>query len=226
VLTGAGRGFCAGADLQGLSNISQGTRERTEVGDLAADPGDAGMEDGYRQAYTYLTSIRKPIIAAINGACAGMALPIALSCDIRFASDQAVFTVAFPRRGLIAEWGVSWLLPRVVGTAHALDLILSGRKIDAQEAERMGVVNKTVPADELMKHTYEYARELAQSSSPASMQISKRQVWEALGEPLGAAHDKAVRLMGESFNRPDFAEGVKSFMERRAPDFPRIKGTD
>jgi enoyl-CoA hydratase/carnithine racemase len=222
ILTGAGRGFCAGADLQGLSAISEGGRERVTVDDLDADPGDDTMDRGHRVGYTYLTSVRKPIIAAINGPCAGMALPISLCCDLRFASDRAVFAVAFPQRGLIAEWGVSWLLPRVVGTGHALDLIMSGRKIDAQEAERMGLVNKTLPHDDLIKYVKEYARNLAENSSPASMQISKRQVYEALQEPLAEAHDKAVRLMGESFSRPDFAEGVKSFLERRPPSFPRV----
>ncbi len=223
VLTGAGRGFCSGADLRGLSAISAGTRKRVEVGDLAADPGDPEMDPGYRETYTYLTSVRKPIIAAINGPCAGMAVPISLCCDLRYASERAVFTVAFPRRGLVAEWGVSWFLPRLVGTAHALDLILSGRKIDAREAERIGLVNRTLPHDELLEHVYEYIGELAQTCSPTSLQIAKRQVYEALHEPLSAAHEKAVRLMVESFSRPDFQEGVQSFLERRPPRFPRVK---
>jgi enoyl-CoA hydratase/carnithine racemase len=223
VLTGAGRGFCAGADLQGLSSLSQGERTRTDTSDLSANPGDAEMDEGFRATYTYLMSIRKPIIAAINGPCAGMALPISLSCDLRFASDRAVFTVAFPQRGLVAEWGVSWLLPRQVGTAQALDMILSGRKVDAHEAERMGLVNRTLPHDDLAKHVAEYARNLAERCSPASMQIAKRQVYEALQEPLGEAHAKAVKLMGESFSRPDFKEGVQSFLDRRPPRFPRVK---
>ena len=222
VLTGAGRGFCAGADLQGLSALSAGSRERVAADELSADPGDPEMDEGHRATYTYLTSLRKPVIAAINGACAGMAVPISLCCDLRFASDSAVFTVAFPRRGLVAEWGISWFLPRVVGVAHALDLILSGRKIDAREAERIGLVNRTLPQDELMKHVYEYVGELAQTCSPASMQIAKRQVYEALQEPLSVAHEKAARLMVESFSRPDFKEGVQSFLERRPPSFPRV----
>ena len=225
VITGAGRGFCAGADMRGLQSLSEGGDfgSRGSEAAASAEPGQDDMEEGFRGAYSYLMSVRKPIIAAINGACAGMALPIALCCDLRFASDRAVFAVAFPQRGLIAAWGVSWLLPRVVGTGHALDLIMSGRKIDAQEAERMGLVNKTLPHDDLIKYVKEYARNLAENSSPASMQISKRQVYEALQEPLAEAHDKAVRLMGESFSRPDFAEGVKSFLERRPPAFPRVK---
>lgn len=223
VITGEGRGFCAGADLQGLSNLSEGKGARSSGGDLTANPGDPEMEEGFRGTYTYLMSVRKPIIAAINGPCAGMAVPIALSTDIRFASDRAVFSTAFSRRGLIAEWGINWLLPRVVGSAHALDLIISGRKIDASEAERMGLVNKVIPHDELMEYVYDYARELAANCSPASMQIMKRQVYEGLSEPLSESHSKAVKLMLESFDRPDFKEGVKSFLQKRPPEFNRIK---
>lgn len=223
VITGEGRGFCAGADLQGLSNLSEGKRMGSDSSGLAADPGDPEMDEGFRATYTYLMSVRKPIIAAINGPCAGMAVPIALSTDLRFASDRAVFSTAFSRRGLIAEWGISWLLPRVVGTAHALDLIMSGRKIDAAEAERMGLVNKVIPHDDLMGHVYEYANEMAANCSPASMQVMKRQVYEGLGEPLSESHGKAVKLMFESFERPDFKEGVKSFLQKRPPEFNRIK---
>jgi len=223
VLTGAGRGFCAGADMNNLAAISDGGGMGSRAPDeLAADPGDAEMAEGFRGNYSYLTSLRKPIVAAINGACAGMALPIALYCDVRFASDRAVFTTAFVRRGLIAEWGVSWLLPRLVGPGHAMDLLLSGRKFDGAEAERIGLVNRVLPHDDLLKHTIEYAREMAESCSPTSMQIMKRQVYEALHEDLGNAQDKAFRLMLESFPREDFKEGVQSFMEKRKPRFPRL----
>ena len=222
IVTGAGRGFCAGADLQGLSAISAGERSRTEVADLDAEPGDAGMNAGFRAAYTFLMSVRKPIIAAINGPCAGMALPIALSCDLRFASDRAVFTVAFPHRGLVAEWGISWLLPRVVGTGHALDLILSGRKVDAAEAERIGLVNRTVPHDELLPTVRDYVMDLAENVSPASMQVMKRQVWTSLQRELGDAMDEAIHEMRKSFDRPDFKEGVESYVQKRSPKFPRV----
>ncbi len=222
ILTGAGRGFCAGADLKGLQAISGGRRASGAPDELAADPGDPEMGESFRGAYTYLLSIRKPIIAAINGPCAGMAVPIALFCDMRFASDRAVFTTAFSQRGLIAEWGVSWILPRLVGPAHAMDLLLSARKIDALEAERIGLVNRTLPHDELLPFVRDYATELATRCSPASMAIMKQEVYRHLTETLGDAHDDAVRLMRESFNRPDFKEGVASFLEKRPPKFQRI----
>ena len=222
VITGAGRGFCAGADLKGLQAISVGERGARADDALAADPGDPAMGEGFRKHYSYLLSVRKPVIAAINGPCAGMALPIALFCDLRFASESATFTTAFVRRGLIAEWGLSWTLPRLVGTAHALDLLLSGRVIDAREAERIGLVNRVIPGDKLVAHCVDYVRELAASSSPASMQVMKRQVYQQLTRELGPSQDEAVQLMVESFSRPDFKEGVQSFLERRPPKFPRV----
>lgn len=222
VITGAGRGFCAGADLKGLQAITVGERAALVADELAADPGDPAMGEGFRKHHAYLTSVRKPVIAAINGPCAGMAVPIAVFCDLRFASETATFTTAFARRGLIAEWGLSWTLPRLVGTAHALDLLFSGRVIDAREAERIGLVNRVIPGDKLVAYCQDYVRELAASCSPASMQVMKRQVYQQLTRELGPSHDEAVQLMVESFSRPDFKEGVQSFVERRPPKFPRI----
>jgi enoyl-CoA hydratase/carnithine racemase len=223
VLTGAGRGFCAGADLKGLQAITVGERERTGASSaLAADPGDSGMGESFRKHYSYLMSVRKPILAAINGPCAGMAMPIALFCDLRFAGESATFTTAFVRRGLIAEWGLAWTLPRLIGSAHALDLLLSGRKIDAREAERIGLVNRVLADEKLVPHCVDYVRELAANSSPASMTVMKRQVYQQLTRELGPACDEAVSLMVESFSRPDFKEGVQSFLERRPPKFPRV----
>jgi enoyl-CoA hydratase/carnithine racemase len=224
ILTGAGRGFCAGADLQGLNALSAGEGRPGGGGPrLESDPGDPSMRPSYGAGYTFLAALRKPVLAAINGPCAGMAVPMSLFCDLRFASDRATFTTAFVRRGLIAEWGISWALPRLVGPAHAMDLILSGRKIDAAEATRMGLVNRVVAHDDLLKVAREYVADLAQSCSPASMMVMKQQVWRDLEEPLSHAHAQAVRLMGESFGRPDFREGVRSFLEKRPPKFPRVK---
>jgi enoyl-CoA hydratase/carnithine racemase len=222
VITGAGRGFCAGADLNDLRSITEGRGLGDTPAELAADPGDASMGESFRGNYTYLLSVRKPIIAAVNGPVAGMAIPIALACDLRFASDRASFTTSFPRRGLIAEWGVSWLLPRVVGSAHALDLLLSARKVDAEEAERLGLVNRVLPHDELLPFVRRYVEELAANCSPASMAIIKRQIYQHWTSELGPAEREAVRLMLESFQRPDFREGVVSFLEKRPPRFRRL----
>jgi enoyl-CoA hydratase/carnithine racemase len=223
VLTGAGRGFCAGADLKRLEGISEGIRATSAPAGLAADPGDPDVGDSFRGTYTYLMSIRKPIVAAINGPCAGMAVPISLCCDLRYASDRAVFTTAFAQRGLIAEWGLAWLLPRLVGPAHALDLCFSSRKVDAAEAERIGLVNRVVPHDGLLPFVRAWAEHVAATCSPTSIRIMKRQVYQNLTDSLGQAEKESIRLMIESFDRPDFREGVRSFLEKRAPRFERVK---
>ena len=186
-----GRGFCAGADLNDLKAITEGGRQAEPPAALAADPGDAAMT-AFRGSYTYIASIRKPVIAAINGPVAGMAVPIVLACDLRFASDRASFTTSFSRRGLVAEWGVSWLLPRLVGTAHALDLLFSARRIDADEAARIGLVNRVLPHDELLPAVRAYVEDLAANCSPASMAIMKRQVWQHWTAGLDAAEQEAV----------------------------------
>ena len=126
------------------------------------------------------------------------------------------------RDRLIGEWGISWLLPRLVGPAHALDLMFSSRRVDAEEACRIGLVNRVIPHDELMEKTREYCEELAANCSPASMMIMKRQVYQQLTESLGPSEKEAVQLMVESFKRPDFREGVRSFLEKRPPAFPRV----
>src|SRR4029453_4485578 len=198
VVTGAGAGFCAGADLNDLKAITEGGRQAEPPAALAADPGDAAMTS-FRGSYTYIASIRKPVIAAINGPVAGMAVPIVLACDLRFASDRASFTTSFSRRGLVAEWGVSWLLPRLVGTAHALDLLFSARRIDAAGAARIGLVNRVPPPAGPLPFLRPHAEGLAAHSSPTLMAMMKRQVGQPWTAELDAAEQEAVRLMLESF---------------------------
>jgi enoyl-CoA hydratase/carnithine racemase len=222
VLTGAGRGFCAGADLQGLKAIGEG-KSYGEGANLEASPGDPGMAPNFSGPYAYLFSVRKPVIAAVNGPCAGLGVAVMCFADVRFASDRAVFSTAFSRRGLIAEWGVGWTLPRLVGHSHALDLLFSARRIDAAEAERIGLVNKTLPHDELLPFVRAYVKDLADNVSPTSMAVIKRQVYTRLEAELGPSLEESIRLMSESFRRPDFPEGVSSYLEKRPPKFPRIK---
>jgi enoyl-CoA hydratase/carnithine racemase len=172
--------------------------------------------------YTWLLAVSKPVIAAINGPIAGMAVPIALCCDLRFMAADAPMLTAFSQRGLIGEWGISWLLPRLVGTGRALDLMFSPRRVTGAEAAAMGVVNLALPAEEVMPHSIRYVQELAAKCSPTSLAIMKRQVYEQLTTTLGPAEKEARQLMVESFGRPDFKEGVASFMEKRPPQFGRL----
>ena len=226
LLTGAGRGFCAGADMARLQATSEGkTRSSVEWNSADAKPGDFDMMgEDYRLGHAYLMATRKPIVAAINGPCAGLGFVIALLCDIRFASDRAVFTTAFAQRGLVAEHGISWILPRLIGPAHAMDILLSGRKFDGAEAERIGVVNRTIEHDRLLDHARDYLTTLATHSAPRSLQIMKHQVYKHLDAPLGDAMRESLRLMNESLQRADFKEGVASYVDKRAPRFERIRG--
>jgi enoyl-CoA hydratase/carnithine racemase len=224
VITGAGRGFCAGADMNRLSAVSAGEYSADAVPDyLASDAGDPSFgDDLHAGTYTYLMSVPKPVIAAINGPVAGMAVPIVLACDLRFMAADAVLLTAFAQRGLVAEWGISWLLPRLVGTAVSLDLLFSSRKITGTEAAALGLVNAALPRDQVLAHAKDYVRGLAATSSPTSMAIMKRQVYQQLHAGLLGAEREARELMLESFGRPDFREGVLSFTDRRQPAFARL----
>ncbi|MET9249812.1 enoyl-CoA hydratase-related protein [Nonomuraea sp. NPDC003709] len=206
VVTGAGKGFCSGADFKALAAIQNGTY------DVEPDP----------RPNTFPTTIGKPIIAAVNGACAGLGMVHALVCDLVFTAADAKWTTAFPRRGLIAEYGLSWVLPRLMGQQRAMDVLLSGRVFTGAEAYELGLVNRVVPGEGLLSEAQAYARELAAYSSPASMAVIKRQVWHDWDATLEDSAKAAVQEMMASFDRPDFAEGVASFLERRPPNFPPL----
>jgi enoyl-CoA hydratase/carnithine racemase len=224
ILTGAGRGFCAGADLQSLDTLSSGGKATLEdvEKDLASrfeGPRRDDTVSDFRKTYSYFPAISKPIIAALNGPTVGLGLVISLYCDLRFASDQAKFSTAFSRRGLIAEYGISWMLPRLVGLGNALDLLYSARLVDAAEALRMGLVNRVIPQASFMDEVRAYAKELATMVSPRSMRIIKRQVYHGLFQSLGEAIDTANTELLQSFRSEDFKEGVAHFLEKRAPAF-------
>lgn len=223
LLTGAGRGFCAGADMARLQATTEG-KTRSSVEYEATDkPGDFDMMgEDYRLGHAYLMATRKPIVAAVNGPCAGLGFVIAMLCDIRFASDRAVFTTSFAHRGLVAEHGVSWILPRLIGPANAMDVLLSGRKFDGAEAERLGVVNRTIEHDCLLDHTRDYLKTLATRSAPRSLQTMKHQVYKHLDAPLGDALRESMGLMEAALTHADFKEGVASYVEKRPPRFARI----
>jgi enoyl-CoA hydratase/carnithine racemase len=222
ILTGAGRGFCAGADMSLLSTVAaQGLDEagRAYAVRNAGNGGVAGTRADFQKKYSYFPAIQKPVIAAINGPVVGLGLVIALYCDIRFASEGAKFSTAFARRGLIAEYGLAWMLPRLIGHANALDLLFSARMVDAAEAFRMGLANQVFPQDVFTAKVYEYAKDLASNVSPRSLRVIKKQVYEAMFQPLGEAFTAAEHEMLESLKSQDFKEGVAHFLQKRPPVF-------
>ncbi|WP_439619302.1 enoyl-CoA hydratase [Hyphomonas sp.] len=220
VITGAGRGFCAGADMNHLQDIQGDTDAGTKSATAGVErPTPTGLEKIYDGRFGYLYACPKPIIAAINGPCAGIGLIFALFTDLRFTTDDAKFTTAFAQRGLVAEHGIGWLLPRLVGEANALDLLFTARVFKGNEAADLGLVNKSLPAAELMPHVQELATFLATQVSPRSVAVMKRQVRAAYFQSYTESLAEADAEMAASFTTFDFREGVASFVERRAPAF-------
>ena len=222
VVTGAGRGFCAGADMGLLQKIQTGERtSETKTEEISLPPARAGLDVSkhYGGRFGYLFSVPKPIIAAINGACAGLGFVFPLYCDLRFASTEARFTTAFAQRGLIAEHGISWLLPRLIGSARSLDVLLSARKFDGAEAERMGLVQQAFPQETFLQQVLAYARNLADTVSPRSMAVMKAQIWASAFQSFNESLEVANAEMAKSFGTEDFKEGVAHFVEKRAARF-------
>ncbi|MFU8815981.1 MAG: enoyl-CoA hydratase/isomerase family protein [Pseudomonadales bacterium] len=217
VITGNGRAFSAGLDLQVLADINEQQTAPTTGGD------DANALPGI---FSYLLEVPKPVIAAVNGVAAGGGLILALMSDLRFASSAASFTTVFLKRGLIAEHGSSWILPRLMGVSRALDLLWMSERIDAEEALSVGLVDRVTEPEALIDTACDYISRLAAAVPPAAMAETKRLVYRH----LGSGYREALREAEESQNRfvvaPDAIEGARSFMEKRPPRFGRLGSGD
>lgn len=214
ILTGAGKGFCAGADLALLSDVID--KKPEPYPDYEQRPGTPA---GFQRAHSYFPSLTKPVIAAVNGAAAGLGFIYPLYCDLRYASQTARFSTAFSRRGLIAEYGIAWILPRLIGAANAMDLMLSARLIDADEALRMGLVNAVYPDEGFLERVQTYARDLANNVSPRSMAVLKRQMYNGMYQTLDQSLEMSEAEMRLAFESEDFREGLAHFFEKRPPEF-------
>jgi enoyl-CoA hydratase/carnithine racemase len=203
VVTGAGKAFCTGGDGAKLDEIA----------------GSGDVRPTTKRPYWFPLQIGKPVIGAINGAAAGIGLQIALFTDVRIASDKARFSTFFARLGLVAEMGLSWILPRLVGAARAADLLFSARMVGAEEALAMGIVNQVVPHEQLLDEARAYAARLIETSSPWSMRTMKAQLYADLTGTVGEAYERAVNLADQSVLRGDFREGLKALAEKRGPNF-------
>ncbi|MDX6742758.1 enoyl-CoA hydratase-related protein [Actinocorallia sp. A-T 12471] len=204
VVTGAGRGFCAGADLAVLEQGAEAIRSFLPP-----------AEDMPRLAF----ALSKPVVAAINGHAVGIGFAYALGSDVRFAAKGAKLATAFSRLGLVAEYGLSYQLPRLIGLAHATDLLLSGRTIDAAEALSLGLVNRVVEPEELLPAAIAYAADMAENCAPSSLATIKRQVYGDLDRAEPEALALTLDLMNASFGGPDLAEALRARGEKRKPVF-------
>jgi len=205
IVTGAGRGFCAGADMGMLKKLISGEHP---------------PPDGVRADYQTEPAVPKPVIAAINGPCVGLGLARALYCDLRFLTRGTSLSTAFARRGLPAEDALAWLVPRIVGWARGLDLLLSARTVTDEEALQLGLVNQVV--DDALEAAMAYARDMVTNCSPASLREIKRQIWGGANATLADANTRADELLMQAFSRPDLAESVSAFLEKRPPNFPPL----
>jgi enoyl-CoA hydratase/carnithine racemase len=211
-----GNAFCAGADLQALEGHSERGQYDAGTPDDIAEPG-YGVDPAFDATFAYHFGVGKPVIAAINGAAAGVGLVLAAYADLRFCVHGAKFTAAHGRFNFPAEYGLSWLLPRIVGLTHANDILLSSRVFTAEEAMGMGFLNRLVPADQLMAEVMAYARNLATTVAPGSARETKRQVYRDLHRDAASAVRDAEALLVEMSKTPDYKEGVKAWMEKRPP---------
>ncbi len=225
IVTGAGKGYCAGADMNMLQGLQEGGGAGNSDAGVEADDGrlrvavDASLPAAFRGEYSYPLGLHKPVIAAVNGIAVGLGLSYMLYYDMRIASERARFGTIFSRRGLVAEHGSAWLLPKLIGMHNACDLLYSGRIVTADEAQRMGLINRVVAHDALLSTVRDVATEMATLCSPRSIRLMKRQLYGDLFVDLGASIHEADTEMVASFTTADFKEGVASFVQRRPPQF-------
>ena len=220
VLTGSGNTFCIGADPKALAGYVEAEHYDPALSAEAANPG-YGVRPEFDADMAWQLGMRTPMIAAVNGACAGIAVALAGFCDLRFAVAGAKVTTAAPKLGLPAEYGLSWILPRLIGMTHSTDVLLSGRVVLAEELERMGFFNAVLAAEEFESHVSDYACRMA-AMSPTAVSTAKRQLWaDVLHSDPRAAVEESKALIGTLMNEPDYAEGVAAFLEKRTPRFTR-----
>jgi enoyl-CoA hydratase/carnithine racemase len=216
IVTGAGRGFCAGADLEGGGDTFRG-------GDDAAE----GHRDGGGQFTLRLFDSRKPVIAAINGPAVGVGATMTLAMDVRLAADDAKLGFVFARRGIVPEACSSWFLPRIVGISRAMEWVATGRVFDAGEALEAGLVRSVHEPDELLPAAYALAREIADNAAPVSVALARQMLWRMLGasSPMEAHRVDSQAMVSRGKSR-DVQEGVAAFLEKRPAQFPDQVSTD
>ncbi len=218
VVTGVGERFCVGGDSEALSgHVTKGGYDRG-LADDAAEPG-YGVAEEFDAPFACHFGLSKPIVAAVNGAAAGIGMALAAFCDLRFASIGAKFTTAHGKLGLPAEYGLSWILPRLMGTGRAMDVLLTSRVMLAEEALTAGLVNRVVPAPDLVDETVAYLDDLIRTVSGESLRATRTQIYRDLHRSAAESVSESVDLMDDHMRHPDYREGVQAFIEKRPPEF-------
>jgi len=221
VVTGAGRQFCVGADFKALDHYSESDKDYVESFKTLelATPG-YGVRPDYDHELIWHWGLSKPVIAAINGACAGIAVALVAFCDLRYAVEGAKLTTVAPKLGLPAEYGLSWILPRIVGLTHTADILLTGRVFTSEEALKMGFLNATYPAEEFEARVMQVAKDMARTVSPAAAKLAKRQIYaEILSHDVGGALEESKVLIGQQMKHDDFNEALAAMKDKRSPEF-------
>ena len=218
VVTGKGRGFCVGGDAEALQGHAKKGGYDPGTPKTMATPG-YGVDERFEASFAYHFGLQKPILAAVNGPAAGVGLALACFTDLRFAAAGARFTTAHGKLNLPAEYGLSWLLPRMVGLTRANELLLSSRVFTAEEALAMGLVNDVLPPDQVLDHTLAYARDLIGKVAPNSLRQTRWQIYRDLHRDVAGAVVDSESLLDEMMREPDYAEGVAAFLEKRPPNW-------
>lgn len=218
VVNGAGKRFSVGGDSQALEGHSERGGYDRGLSDEQATPG-YGLHPDFDQPFAAHFGLSKPIIAAVHGAAAGIGLALVAFCDLRFAAEGTKFTTAHGKLGLPAEYGLSWMLPRIMGTTRAMEILLTSRVFLADEALELGFLNKVVAEDELLPYVRSYAERLARSVAPTSLQETRRQVYLDMHRPVGDSITESMRLLNEMMSTPEYRQGVQALVEKRPPNF-------
>jgi enoyl-CoA hydratase/carnithine racemase len=218
IVTGSGRGFCVGGDAKALEGHAKRGGYDAGTPEALAEPG-YGVAPEFDAAFAYHFGLRKPVVAALNGPAAGVGLALACFADLRFAAPGIRFTTAHGKLNLPAEYGLSWLLPRLIGLGRANDLLLTSRVFTSEEALALGLVNAIHPADQLLDETRRYVTEMIATVSPNSLRQTRWQIYRDLTRDAAAAVRHSESLIDEMMAEPDYAEGVSAFLEKRPPSW-------
>jgi len=218
VVNGAGKRFCVGGDSQALEgHVERGGYDRG-LSDEQANPG-YGLYEDFDRPFASHFGLSKPIIAAVHGAAAGIGLALVAFCDLRFAAEGTKFTTAHGKLGLPAEYGLSWLLPKIMGTTRAMELLLSSRVFLADEALELGFLNEVCTEEELLPRVLAYAEEIASSVAPTSLRETRRQVYLDMHRPIGDSVTESIRLLNEMMSTAEYRQGVKALVDKQPPGF-------